>query len=723
MSWKVELNGKIVLADQPLTWRRVEGTRPSTMSVRLPKPDADELLQASGRNAPLTLTITYPDGRVESITPLYVIAAAPTETPHIGCLVLADRRWWWSYQPVLRRYNMRRRSNYERVTTVDAQGNYATEPVAPKFTFRQFSLKTDGEPYSVRDMLSDLIATIDPDAQVEYDPSVSAVPMPAVDDVEVRGTGDTVLDTVLQYMPELAVTVEIDGKVTFYSRAAGLDVDQQTVAAVGPTVDGQPHVFVQDLRPVCPAYYDIYFDIEAEVRFDSTEPNGQSTVVDPFEVERSMVNVLAVPDYEIEVRGNKEVQGSWVDYEDYLDAVAADPPQGLGNVAIDLELVRTAAIPGVGLWEALGQWGELDPDDDWQGRIAALSGYLRTFYRLPRGWIDSILGVSATRVATVSQATGTRGRALAYADHALVASTKTQVRDASEAGGPGVRFATNVLGYTDVISPSTRPAPAVVSIADEDLGIVQIAYQTDPWGQSVVVLPGLVEADGVPVQERSDGSSQALAFNALTANATSLPRLAEQHRIAVILTLRPGSPNNIGQLYRVRVRPQDVVDVLHPRAAEVALAARGPALGVMVRQETARLRWSDPDRALIEQLFLGPELTDEQRVEIGKLVVNDSRRSGPLGATRGGSLDTIARSIAARGWASYALHMAGSTTGGAGTFSSPPLRGYAQSVETQLRQTGELLTSVQFAERLPEFDWTSLLDAGTRAILFRQIPR
>jgi hypothetical protein len=720
VTYRVTIGGKVVLADAPVSYRRLPGTMPGTMSFRLRALDADELIEAAGVEVPISLRIEYPQAGVDEIRPLYVIAQAPTEAPQVGSIVVADRRWWWGYRQVMRRFNMRRRVGFERVTTVNAQGNYAVEPVSPTFAFRAWSLD-GGQPWTVRRMLEVVIGEVDPAAVLVFDPSVDEVPEPALDDVEIHGDGGSAIAQLLAYMPELEITVDADGRIIVYSRAAGLDVDEQTAAALGPTVSGSQHLYVQDLRCVAPAYYDILFPLAVEVRFDSLEPRGQSVVADPDELQRTIRNVIGVPDFEVEVDGNREVQGTWVDFEAYLEAL--DPPPGLGGVKLDLEFMRVAAVPGVGLWEALGEFGDYAPDVDWQGRIDALVSSYRRDFRLPRGWIDAILEVSANRVATVNQATGQRGESLAFADHAIIAARKSMIRDSSQSGGPGIRFATNVQGWTETITRRTKAAPARVSVRDPDLGIVNVDYRTDPWGLGQVILPGLVEAESIPVQERADGASESLTFNSLTGQATSLPRLAEQYRIAVILTLRPAAPNSIEQYYRVRVTPDQVSDVLHPRALTVAQEARGPGKSVVVRQEDARVRWEDSQADLIERTIIGPPLTDGEREQLGALVVNDSRASGALGASRGASLQTIARAIAARGWASYALHLAGSSTGGAARFGDVPLRGFAQSVETTLASDGSLLTSAAFAERLPEFDWTTLLDAASRAILFRQIPR
>ena len=112
------------------------------------------------------------------------------------------------------------------------------------------------------------------------------------------------------------------------------------------------------------------------------------------------------------------------------------------------------------------------------------AGLLR--FQIPQEWLDRTLDMHSYMVATIDSATGTRGPAQVYADHALKTSMKGLYLDAATRSKDKLAYARNVSGYPGknvdpgkaVVLPgppprktgATQPSPVRVTIPDADQG-------------------------------------------------------------------------------------------------------------------------------------------------------------------------------------------------------------------------------------------------------------
>lgn len=725
MTHAITLGGLPLLADEPVTWALTSGVEPYSRDVSC-TPDVAAALFL--RHGPLTLSIRESGGRVSEWRNLWALHAVPGVDPFRARVRIVDIRWIFPYAIVLRRFNLRRHSGFFRIAANDV---LELERTSERLRYVAGTTRPDGQPWTAQQILADVLAVLSRAAQERgapfdwrFDSEFKGVAQVPVENVEVDEDGASALRRVLSLIPEARCYVDPSGTLVVTSRASA--AEQRVLQATAPEIVGGGHITEIDHRNESPREIHVLFTIESELRFDAIEIETTAPVDD---TRRRLQNVLPVPDYVLRVGGQSVVQGTWIDFPTYLDAIGAPP--GLGVPRLTLQLIRRAFMPFLDLWASILSVGLLDTNADWAARIAALQTHYRRTYRIPRQWMDRILSLRAHRVATVNQATGERAPATAYSDYALVGSQRSQLRDYSQAiargGVPRIAYAVNVPGYRAEIDSSAKPAPAIVSVLHHDSGVIQLAYQIDPHRVYEQVLPSRIEERGLPGFAPARGSPGAvnITFDSLLAPGAPLPELARDHRVAVILSAIPLAPNDSRQLYRVVVKPDDIARFVPAGVVADAKRARGPIREVRVHPglETARLRWIDGREEDYERLF---GLRDGVP-NLAGLCVNASGQPASIdfgangfSAGQGASLDQISRAIAARIWSSYRTHAGGSRTASL-TPAVEPL-GWIESAVHSVHPTGEVTTQIALPiERLPELDFATLVDPGTRAILLRHV--
>jgi hypothetical protein len=161
-------------------------------------------------------------------------------------------------------------------------------------------------------------------------------------------------------------------------------------------------------------------------------------------------------------------------------------------------------------------------------------------------------------------------------------------------GGVEAQYARNYSCYTDgdTLGALNTPAPAVVSVVDEDQGIIRADFQIDVIRLSDMVLPGNIEDATIPTAEidKAGRSFRPLTFDSVIRGSESdhIPRLKSEYAIAFILTAVPGAPNNNTQLQSVPISPEDVSDIV-PNIGPCS----GPEWNIRIGSniETARFAW------------------------------------------------------------------------------------------------------------------------------------
>lgn len=702
-----------------VTWNMREGVAPAQSLVTMDRKDAENLVNDKIRGVKLRMHAGQTETEISGVIPVQIM---PADSPHEVRVLIADRRWFWSRRHVRRRYNIRRRVGTKR------QANPlepAVSAVSDLVQYAPWSTRSGvgGTPDAWRplDVLMDILKECTSSEQ-----DVNAPPNPVferlsemeglpIEGLVIDANAASALEIVLASFPDVGVTIDHLGRIVVYFKGSGEERD--LVAGMSEFVDAG-HIEQSEQHRVRPSAVHVLFDREIEVRFDAAIP-GQTVTPD----DRYMENVLPVPDFELDVRGEKVSQGTWISLESAFDAWGILP--GIG-VKLSDELMRKAFLPHMGLWEGMLLAGQRDPDADWVARIAAVQQHWRQTYRVNRRWADRILRVLPHRVATIDPTTGTRAPSLIFSNFAVMGTQRTFLLDAA-AGQSDASYAMNVLGFPadGKIGTDTKPAPAKVTVLDDDQFILRFDYLLDPARTREVVMPSMVEIEGDntgdalptkpgPTADVTD-RTRPIGWNLLTRSQRP-PSLTRDHKIAVIVTALPASPNSAEQMHCIEVKPEDVKDMLPKHARDSLDRCSGPVLQVAVgaNLETARVAWLDSSAEKIEKAFglRGGDKTEQgdgesERAILDELTVNATQSAGGAAA-----LNQIAKAQAAAIYASLSDRHIGSASTAFHQQFRP--RGRAAEVTHEINSEGIASSTITLPDRLEPVDLTAYLSANVR---------
>jgi hypothetical protein len=713
---KATLGGMTILGSAPARWCLREGTNPVIEFFDLRPEDAQALL---GSTSAVTLHFEVPGGAVD-VKELWVLYEAPSDTPYYRRVAVADRRWFWPYAHVLRRYNMRKRTGVKRATSID--GVPENDPVLDNVAFHEWSLYSpvgdNGSPskrwravQALNDTMTDLL---EPDmssvASIRVDLPQTAKDVP-MEDVQIDDQGDAALHQLLKYLPEARVWIDYDGTIVIDSRVSGGEVNM--VGALGSEIVGGGHVVRVNNALLRPKKINFYYTREIELRLDFAEPDSVSNTTAAMQAEDRVVeNVLPSPDYQLEVNGQKMPEGAWITLPQAMVAWG-DITASFGK--LDYDILCKAFVPFMDLWGILQNLVSLHTDVDWGSRFAVLQSHWRQTFRLNPRWLARILSLRAYRVATIDRALGSRAPAIIYSNWCALGTQRLYLKNIIEQQKCEYARNYDVFPADGILGSDNRPAPATVTILDEDQGIIRADYQVDTVRLTDMVLPGVIEENCRPTAriDMAGRSFDPITFDSVITGteADRIPRLKRSHKAAIILTAVPGAPNNRTQLQKVTVFP-----------TSNAGACQGPEWHVRIGSniETARYQWSDDKASLIEQAFgVGADVAaanaSDALTDMEGLCIN--LESGAVGAA---SLRAISDAAAARLWASLADHMVGTASGMLNAALWPA--GWLGEVCHEIAaQTGAGTTRVTLPEQLPRFNLFGYMDSNTRAVVLKQV--
>lgn len=735
------LGGFPLLGSRPIQWSLIEGVRPYEESFDLSPADA-RALQARG-NKPVSLVINV-NGIRREITNLWVLNVMGGDNPQIMRAKVSDRRWMLPYFHFLRRFNMRRNVGYKRVG--DNAQPILNQVVADvwywKWSLKDPNGKAPTAKWQPSDVLDNVLNAI-AEEERKSGPSPGYVISQdikktdrklSVENFSLDDSGEACLMRALALIPEAGVYVNDAGQYVIYSKINGGEAAK--LKALGPEIIGGGHATIVTNELTCPREVEVRFSMEIEVRHDYIETSTSDAVGTD---KRQMRNVLVVPDWEVTIDGDTAVQGTYADFDKVLACPQWASPPGIGGQQVTQAVLQKAALPYVDLWAALQLTGLRSPDQDWAARVGALQQHWRRTFQLAPAWVERSLQIKGYRVGLVDVVTGTNGPAQAFCDHSFIGTQRSMFKqvigkqtlepfiniDGYPEGGqvPGVTAPDGALSLT----PTSKAAPAIVSVWDSDQGIVHVDFQSDKNHMFEAALPGqIVRDDGQPYGPTLDGSNPRrapIAFD-IVCSRGQVPKLSADYKLAMILTHVPASPNDERQLYSVVMKPEDVKELLPPSANTAIKKAKGPRWVVRVRagNDSARalVRWSDARAVDIEKLFGvdGPPTKGVKPTppNLEGLILNAAPQNA-IDNQQAASLTEIARAIAASVFARFTDRFEGNATGH--LHSTLTLDGWMQQLTLQLSQKGEGTLSIGLADQIQPRDYRSLLDSGTRAILDR----
>lgn len=725
---KASIAGVNLIADGPIVWRQTEGVRPYIGELPIRASDVETLMREAIR--PVTLTIKNGE-REEKFENLLILHDMPGANPYTARLVVADRRWLWNRGHIMRRFNVRRRTGVKRLE--DPAQVRESMVLAPDVHYAPYSLldgATMWTPLLALRELERAIVEHERDlgfdfGDFEIDGSVSSrLGQFPIENLEIDDSLDVGFEKLLHHLPEAQVTVGADGKVYVYSRAN--NSEKSLIDSSGDEVVGGGHVkFVRHNR-TRPSEIRVMFERSIEVRLDAQEVEIGGTVArDPDGL--FMENVLPVPDYTLTLaNGDVVTQGNWITFDSALRAWNQQAPPGLGNLSI--AVLRKASVPFVDLWAGMQLSGSLDPDNAWSARVGAMQAHFRRTYRVNRRFMDRLRQIHDYRVAVQDPSGTSRGAAQAYSDYAILPGQRFLLAQAQ--GTSDLSWIVNVAGYPqnddEHITEDTKPAPAVVRVIDSDQGIIHIDWSVDPSRSYEQVLPSMVEMEGS--KRSSSGKPEipgpsgdlsnrrrSIAFNAF-GPGLELPQLTADHKLSVILTATPGSPNTEAQFETVVVRPGDMRDVLPPELFESVFNSSGPAMEVRIggTVEQARIAWVDKEEDRILQA-LGIKPTPEgQKLDLKDITINYSEGGFQNGFA---SLQSIARAEAARIWASMVDRHYGAKTVNMHTNIRPT--GRIAAVTHTRGEDGSNLSTMELPRQQPSESIFSFMPGGVQRLIRR----
>lgn len=697
MATRATLNDVQLATTFPIRWRLREGVEPVEESYHI-LPEDKARLEAQAQQ-PATLTMEIDDHETLVIENLWIQDFPAGPNPHVATVRVTDRRWFWGRAHILRRYNMRRNIGTKRLLNPALPTQL--DPIVTDVDFAKFSLKDeDHRPWLIHEILFDIMNELaiqgdrgPIDLGVLLDAAARALP---IEDLNIDDDGATAMSRALAFLPEIGVFIKLNGGITFFNRSDGSEAVE--IAKAGPEFVGLGHLEIVQNRQRRPRKIHVLFTRESEMRFDFAQKRVTVSRFSPV-----MDMVMPLPDIELTIAGVQHAQGSYVKIDQNLFDAWGAP---LGGSKLTDKRIRRAFMPYLGLWSAFLLAGKITPDVDWESRIAAIDRHYRQTFRIARVWMDRILSLKAYRIAVIDQETGTRGPAVLYSNYATVPTLKHYFR--GQEARQNSFYLTNVRAYplNDRIDPETKAAPATVSIVDADQGIIQIDWKLDPARTFDKILPGLVDSGTVPKGDMAGVRSFPIGFN-LTTLRSKIPELEEDHKMSIIISAVPASPNSNQQLHKITVGPQEIQHLLPQGAKFGAGEALGPDLTIRVGagKEVARIGWND-------------EFFEEYHKIFG--VIPGEPNVGPMLLNEDVLLD-LARAEAAREYATHADRHEGAMSGDLNR--QIVVSGRLHEVAFVLEPDGVAKVELQLPGRIPQISALAFLDGSSREMISRLVQR
>lgn len=690
MSTKASIAGVPLFATHDVGWSHTSGAEPYQRLFQMPTADAKRLYDA---NEPVTLVIDI-EGRPKKETQqLWVMSYQPSDHPDVSEILVSDRRVFWNRELVNRRYNVPRKSGDAKRLRTEGTPE-ALAQVKADITFAPFSLyppENPIQPWTARQVLIDVLERVAKPYRIK-------APTPRqvhVQNFALLDNGRAAIRRALDLVPGTTGFIDDDGTYVVFDELQG---EERVLLEKGPPVKGGTLAGRVKLTNSRPSEVKVYFTREIEVRFDSHR-EGATTTTDGRD--RDLENVLQLPE-NLQMGSTFKTMSSWVTFENYFQYVPR-----MNGLTLNHDLVQKA-WRGRLLDKLARPQGSTRPDPLASRRVAAVMRHYRQTYRLVRRWRDRILHLRPYRVAVLDPETGTRAPAQAFCDYAIFPTLRGLAKSAAD-GHQALGW--NIEGYAALLKDADV-APALVTVVDDDQAILHLDYRLDPDGTVAEVLPSAVHGhDGT---EASLPTSDPRKWKKGERLFDQYIQLAPLHRIAIVVSCIPASPNDLRQLHSELVTPDQAAAKLGVPIGE----CRGPVWSIYVGPSTAtaRIAWEDGRSAEIEDMF---GLTGDGRaLEGGGLGIHQAQKA-PLEPVNAKSVRDVALAAAAQLYAGLLDRVEGVHS----VLFDPSMKpaGTGIGVTHALTPEGGAITAVNFSPQPVPVDLFSLLDAETRNAILRAV--
>ncbi len=697
------LNGVHCDAGGSVGWVFTTGFEPHVQAFEMDKHEAAQFVNEGG---PVTLTIED-NGRSMVVEGLEVIGEGPASRDVFRTVLVADLRWKWPRKLVTGQYNARRRSGQKHLA---GSALIQIAQVIDNYEFAPASLKGEVTKWTPKEMIEDVLKKLGDGDEFKFEYEIEDnTDQLEVNDVDINDPGPEALRLALRHLPGSTVWVDREGKVRIQS---AIDLKEaEVLGKMGPDIVEEGHASKVSYRFTRPGKCRIYFVREQEIRHDTQV--GEVTADS-----RYMVNVALVTDPEILINGNIVMFGSWAQFNDLFTPWNTSLPGADEGFTVPPPISHTViqqAFFEDALFRLYVPFGSDIPQPIWAGRVNAVKAHYRQTYQINRRWVDRSRKVMAVRCALLDPTTGTRGRSQAHGDFCVkVAAMPANIKanqgrlwfnsyGGNEAGTTPFLISTN-LSDSNVV-------PAIVTMLDDQAGVLHLDYKVDPYGAWKQIYPSAV--DNLPSAVMNDKMSK--GANMKIGETGLFPQLTANDAKSVVLTHVPAFPNNNKQFYCVEVTPGDVAGLVKGLVIE---PAEGPPWDVFVDpgQVTARMAWLDEFAGTIERSMgvntgngadPGGALNAQENDILRSLLVNEE------------DLLAVAQTLAATIWSKMTDRYIGSKS--VRLDSSVKIAGSIENVSHMVDAEGAVITHVSLPEELESRDFRALLPPGTRKIIFREV--
>jgi hypothetical protein len=669
-----------------------------------------------------------PGGNSVKFSNLYVTDILPGDDPGDVEIEVADVRVWWKYPHIRRDFNHVRRAGFRRRENWNEALSPQQQVSLETYKYAKFSL-TDplvegSPPWTAIKALEDIFREVGRKVlqgvgstfpfDLKGAEKANDIPL---EDIVLDDRADLAIARMLGYLPNIDIFIDYDGTLRSYNRLSG--DERFAVEAIDPELAQGGHIEVVTSSIVRPQAIEVLFVGEFEVRFDVTESASRTTTVAVGENDRVADNVLPIPDFTADISGITMGQGSYVTYTEYLNYINGKDGQQMTD--IDFQQLRQGMIPEAGLvWAGEAIAGQLDISADsdkanWAARIGALQQFYRRMWRVNRRWVDLSSSIKAYLAATIEPRSGQRAPSPAFSDYTIKPSTKAMAINVMREANGQVPLYVGVPSYpsNDIITTGTRPAPAEVTVVDEEQGIIMINYGVDPYGNTDMVFPGLLNGNNIPSASMGTTLLYSIANNAVPGDgvtaAIQVPEFDANFKMSTILTLVPAFPNNNDQYIKKRVEFNQVAGKLGMQG----IGANGPVMQIKHDGDTARVAWDDNKAEEIEKKFgLRPGVAN-----LDGMIVNASDGPTVVEENFAPNIDSIAIAVASQVYTEYVDRFQGSAQG---FLTEIRPQGWLMEVKHTVDENGEATTQIDLPKSVQAESLASFLPTSMRKVFLKQ---
>lgn len=664
-------------------WDFTPGVTPYERVFRVSSANADKLAKITDD---VTLVVEAAGRPRLEVKKLSIMSIEPTNHRDFKFVRVSDSRWKWPSAFVTRQYNVPRRTgDYKRLSQdgVPVQ----VQQVVAEVAYARWSLYPRDNPTAVWTAhltVADILEAV-----------VGAGNYRVVFPSQRKGTvvgarffadGASAIHQALAFLPGSNVKLDEEGRAVVYDELDGSDA---RLLEKGPVYRGPSLSTVVDWKRRRPIRVDVLFEREVELRFDSKDEAGTTESLD----DRLVENVAPLPDVSLTINGQTYASGTWVTFDALFGYW---PVPGSGRVALTHTTVQQKFMFKGFLDSYARPNGATEPDVPWAQRVACVLNHYRQTYRVTSRWMDRIKAIHPYRIALMDPVKGTRARASVFSNYAVKPTVMGLVKAAAE--GSTARI-WNVNGYSALLSGSKQSAPATISIEDDDQGIFTINYALDRNGEVAKIYPSAVvgvDSTGAKIasydlRKMQKGRGEALA--------TDYCRLKSAHKLAVVLTVEPGAPNDERICHLETVGPEAASKSL---GVEIG-ACNGPVWTILVKSRfmKARTEWLDTyaDNGATDEAFGLTAFKKSKEPQLSKLGQPTNWRE----------VREVAIAAASALYATLLDHPEGQHV----IRLDPSIRptGHASSVEHSLRPDGGTRTTITFPRTVHGVDIAGILPA------------